>query len=471
VSASSHANVYHGTLLDEIIHEQKLSRELVKKAARELFGIIKEGLLRDGVVRINHFGSFKLKRVAARKGRNPKTGEPLTIQGHAKVIFTPCKALREMIEPVHAKPIPVVTTAPKSTQASVQAPAHSQKSIREAIQAVPELIPEPALLRIESEARFVIERVSADEGDEPVAEESKRALYEKVIYFGIAATIIAVVIIKSMPGKVSQSLTVPSVSERSVMDSIIVTELEIKPVEVAATPLPVMERPIVELTEVISEIVTEQEPESELAQIIASQSEQLRVELEVSSKLSPPVTLEEGITEIEGERVAKAQQPITESITEETVEAPVVATVTTAVPPEQTAEFFFTKRPYKLLSGNSLWRLSKHFYNEPLYWPHIFYANSDTITNPDRLREGRTITMPTLEGAPGSLTVNDREGIAEGYFLTYSFYRENGHPDAFFALLEAKRYSAAVVERKRHTLTLSKVENIMLDQQEMVANL
>ncbi|MCW8888921.1 MAG: LysM peptidoglycan-binding domain-containing protein, partial [Gammaproteobacteria bacterium] len=134
-------------------------------------------------------------------------------------------------------------------------------------------------------------------------------------------------------------------------------------------------------------------------------------------------------------------------------------------------QFFFTEQPYKLQSGNSLWRLSKRFYSEALYWPHIYYSNSDTISNPDRLREGRTITMPTLEGAPGNLTSNDREAIAEGYFLVYTFYKKSGHRDAFFALLEAKRYSAEVVERKRHTLKLSAVENIMLDQQEMVAKL
>jgi len=255
------------------------------------------------------------------------------------------------------------------------------------------------------------------------------------------------------------------------MEPIIVTELEIKPVEVAATPIPIMQRPIVEVTEVISEIVTEQEPESELAQIIASQSEQPRVELEVSTVQSPPVISEEGVAEIEAGRIAEIQQSTAESIIEVVVKKPVVAAITATTPVEPTATFFFTQRPYKLLAGNSLWRLAKRFYNEPLYWPHIFYANSAIITNPDKLREGRSITMPTLEGAPGSLTIHDRENIAEGYFLTYSFYRENGHPDAFFALLEAKRYSAAVVERKRHTLTLSKVENIMLDQQEMVANL
>jgi len=472
--ASTYPNVYNGTLLDEIIHEQKLSAELVKRAAREVFAIIKEGLLRDGVVRINHFGSFKLKRVASRKGRNPKTGEVITIPGRAKVIFTPCKALREMIEPVHAKPIPVSTPIVDTLQA--------KEPKRESLQPVPELIPEPALLKTESESSIAIERVTDLQDEDP--ERRKRGGHEKLIYLGIAVTIIAILAIKSMPRKVetlSQPVTTPLASESTIVEPRVVTELEMEPAEL----IPVVEAEIASADITSAEVTesavveVEAEAESELAQIIASQSAQpalQRVELEETREQTEPLSPVAGATETDAS--VTEILPIAETgdaVNVVSIAPPTVLVVSQPEPVEQMpvaeSEIFFTERPYKLQSGNSFWRLSKHFYTEPLYWPHIFYVNSDTITNPDKLLTGRTIIMPTLEGRPGTLTKKDREGIAEGYFLTYLFYKESGHSDAFFALLEAKRYSAEVVERKRHTLALTAIESILLDQQEVVAHL
>jgi len=433
VSAAAHINVYNGTLLDEIIHEQKLSRELVKRAAREIFVIIKEGLVRDGVVRINHFGSFKLKRMASRKGRNPQTGESITIPGHAKVIFSPCKALREMIQPIHPKPIPIPSAEPTQIKKNVK---------RVAVQSIPELIPEPALLKIESEATTFIEPVSEDD----TQGKRKTGGHEKLIYFGIATTIIAVVAMKSMPNRVeilSTSINLPPVAQ-----------LQEKPV-VGSFTSPVMD----------VELAAQPESEPEQLQMGSTQSEIQKEESASSTEMVTVTTFDEPTSKIE-EVVIEPVETSAHAMTEVLTPAPVVITQIQPV-----NNFFFTERPYKLQGGNSLWRLSKNFYREPLYWPHIFFANADTINNPDKLREGRTIIMPTLEGEPGSLTFNDREKIAEGYFLVYTFYKESGHADAFFALLEAKRYSAEVVERKRHTLTLSAVENILLDQQKVVANL
>ncbi|NOR51870.1 MAG: hypothetical protein GQ470_04550 [Gammaproteobacteria bacterium] len=342
MSASIYPNVYHGTLLDEIIQEQKLSAELVKRAAREVFVIIKEGLLRDGVVRINHFGIFKLKRVAARKGRNPKTGEAITIAGRAKVIFTPCKALREMIEPVHAKPIPIPTAATESSQLK-----SSEKPKRVAVQPVPELIPEPALLKIESEVSTAVEPVG-DFEVEQLPEEGKKGGRDKLIYVGIAAIIIAAVAIKSMPRKVEtlpQQITTPPVSE-----------LQIKPVEVESTSLPTVDLSTEEPS--VAEIT--EEPESELAQIIATQSAQQRVELEVATEKSAALPMEDSLVDTAELGVTEVLQPTSDVIAERTINEPAVVIAEPALvepTPVATTAIFFTERPYKPQAGNSLWRL------------------------------------------------------------------------------------------------------------------
>ena len=60
-----------------------------------LFGIIKASLKKGDDVAITGFGSFKVTKRKAREGRNPRTGEVLTIPAHKAVKFTAGKALKE----------------------------------------------------------------------------------------------------------------------------------------------------------------------------------------------------------------------------------------------------------------------------------------------------------------------------------------------------------------------------------------
>ncbi len=127
---------------------------------------------------------------------------------------------------------------------------------------------------------------------------------------------------------------------------------------------------------------------------------------------------------------------------------------------------FFTEQSHKVHHGESLWRLARHHYRDPLLWPHIYQANTSVIDDPDYLLVGSTVTLPGLEGSPEHLTKADRHHIAEGYYLAYLHYRENGRrQDAFFALLEAKRYDSSVVEEHISMLQLSKAEELELAQQ------
>ena len=84
-------------------------------------------------VMINDFGKFKKVDRAARKGRNPFTGETIQIKASKKVRFLPAKALKEVISgarkleaapkpPVKVVAKPVVKAAAKKVVAK-KAPA------------------------------------------------------------------------------------------------------------------------------------------------------------------------------------------------------------------------------------------------------------------------------------------------------------------------------------------------------------
>ena len=63
-----------------------------EKAVGIVLDSIKKGVAENGLVTFQNFGSFKSVKYAARKGRNPKTGEEIDIPFKKKVRF---KALNE----------------------------------------------------------------------------------------------------------------------------------------------------------------------------------------------------------------------------------------------------------------------------------------------------------------------------------------------------------------------------------------
>ncbi|ABB33271.2 LOW QUALITY PROTEIN: integration host factor, alpha subunit [Geobacter metallireducens GS-15] len=58
---------------------------------------IKKTLEREDRIKITGFGNFEVKRKADRRGRNPQTGEALTIQSRRVLTFKPSAVLKNSI--------------------------------------------------------------------------------------------------------------------------------------------------------------------------------------------------------------------------------------------------------------------------------------------------------------------------------------------------------------------------------------
>ena len=59
--------------------------------------IIKNTLASGKDVQVSGFGKFKVNEKAARKGRNPQTGETLTLDSRRVVTFSPSGILRNQV--------------------------------------------------------------------------------------------------------------------------------------------------------------------------------------------------------------------------------------------------------------------------------------------------------------------------------------------------------------------------------------
>ena len=73
-----------------------------KKAAREavdcIFSTITKNLKKKKKVTLIGFGTFKVAKRKARKGRNPQTGEVMKIKAKKVPKFVPGKALRDAVK-------------------------------------------------------------------------------------------------------------------------------------------------------------------------------------------------------------------------------------------------------------------------------------------------------------------------------------------------------------------------------------
>ena len=66
-------------------------------AVSSMFEHITDALVRKESVSLMGFGSFNVKLRPARQGRNPKTGEAITIAASQQVQFKPGKSFKETI--------------------------------------------------------------------------------------------------------------------------------------------------------------------------------------------------------------------------------------------------------------------------------------------------------------------------------------------------------------------------------------
>ena len=60
------------------------------------------------------------------------------------------------------------------------------------------------------------------------------------------------------------------------------------------------------------------------------------------------------------------------------------------------AEAVDTQQSYTVVAGDSLSKISKHFYGDASKWNTIWEANKSQIKNPDLIQVGQVLTIPQM---------------------------------------------------------------------------
>ncbi|BAF58302.1 MAG: HU family DNA-binding protein [Pelotomaculum sp.] len=84
-------------LISNVAEKTELTKKDAEKAISAFLDTVGEALARGDKVQLVGFGTFEIRERAARKGRNPQTGEEINIAAARVPVFKAGKALRDAV--------------------------------------------------------------------------------------------------------------------------------------------------------------------------------------------------------------------------------------------------------------------------------------------------------------------------------------------------------------------------------------
>lgn len=178
----------HSDLSTLLSKESELSLAKAELFTKNFFDIIIEGLEKEGIVKINGLGTFKVIDVASRSSVNVNTGEKFEIKGHRKIAFLPADTLKNKVNQPFAMFEPVEVTddyvdsdsslPEESTEDSNEVTIESSEPIVE--KQSTEYAEESSLQATENESAEVEQPVTANETVEEISEAVEESIPETV---------------------------------------------------------------------------------------------------------------------------------------------------------------------------------------------------------------------------------------------------------------------------------------------------
>ena len=107
------------TISEEIGLTQLKTKEIVQKT----FDAIVETLVEEGRIELRNFGVFEVKKRAARKARNPRTGDKVFVPEKFVVTFKPGKEMEERVRQMEARANEAAAAAAAAAENAIPSPA------------------------------------------------------------------------------------------------------------------------------------------------------------------------------------------------------------------------------------------------------------------------------------------------------------------------------------------------------------
>ena len=402
---------------------------------------IRAGLIRDGLVQLYQFGTFRLKWGKPRHWVNPRTGETGMTGPLPRVTFAPAKHLRELIEPAPKparpleegpkRPVPIPTAIPvipvQQEPSSIDFP-----TVRE-----PSSIDVPPVQETPSIDIPPVQEMSSIDNS-PVQETSS----------------IDIPLEQDPP-----SIDIPPEKEYGVedMDFVVTGDKEIKSAKkgvrawqlglLAAVPLIIMLLQAEFTGESKTSAALTSQPTPVVSQVqTATPPRHPDHTAKLDSNPGPRAALQIDRTAVTAAKETPPAQPGSEvaAQTEVSAQPQSSAAVQTQVPRHEDI-LYLEPSVHEVENGDSLWKLADEFLGDPYLWPYIYRANKNRLSDPDKLKVGMSLVIPGLQREPERLTDNDSEHVAEGYYQLYRHYKTAQRRDAYFYLVGVRRFDTVVL--------------------------
>ncbi len=90
-------NLTRKELSEDLANKLGFSQSNCSQLVDSFLETIKNSMLEGESVKLVHFGTFTVRDKSPRRGRNPRTGETITIKKRQAISFRPSKKLREQV--------------------------------------------------------------------------------------------------------------------------------------------------------------------------------------------------------------------------------------------------------------------------------------------------------------------------------------------------------------------------------------
>ena len=320
----------------------------------------------DKQVKVNGLGTFKLQAVAPRKSVNVKTGEQITIEGYNKVAFVPEAGVRELVE------------------------SSKVESGKLKVESSPESV--DPLKKLGAQAEEIVDILGE------LGQEVKKGTKDKV-----QGTKEKVQDTKEKPKK--KAAKKPKVEEPKVEEPAPAVEPE--PV-VVPEPEPIVEpEPVVAPEPVVVEEPKKAEKPKKKYHFMRDTLICVVILLmlllvgyffmrnQLSGWINELVNPTETELRSEGVKELRSEEPVSIQPAEEPdkVQGDEVQSTKAAWSLD---EIMLTE---EIAEGSRLAWIAKKHYGDKAYWPYIYAANKDRLTNPSMVTVGTPIRVPKLNAA------------------------------------------------------------------------
>ncbi len=94
---NNHNNLTRKELSETLANTLGFSQSNCAQIVDSFLDAMKGSMLSGESIKLVHFGTFTVRDKSPRKGRNPRTGETITIKKRQAISFRPSKKLREQV--------------------------------------------------------------------------------------------------------------------------------------------------------------------------------------------------------------------------------------------------------------------------------------------------------------------------------------------------------------------------------------